>query len=448
MQALRFANHPDANRLAENLDTHYRNANIRFSISDRLLNHVLPEIPSRSVPVRTTLLGSRVTGVSQIESDLRVRLLPSPNSWELKLETMGQVATRSVGRRGPAAVKTSSVNPFAASAPISVQPTDVEMGRVAVDVGGRAKLRGVETRYDSWPLIGALVRNIAENEYFDQASLSDRIARNRIRSQVAGQIDETLQTQIRSASARFSKTVLGPLTRLQLEPSVIDMQSTNDRLIARYRTAGDWQLAAMTPRPRALADNLFSVQIHQSALNNTLEQLVPQDRMLPINEVLRECLDVLGAGEVAIPEDIPADASVQFARHRPITVEIEDGKVWVTMRIIRFNRGSRLRLTNFIVRAAYVPAIDGLNAALVRDGHLSISGPGMSIRQRLPARAVFNKVLSPNRPIQLTSGELLQDHCPENCQITQFELRDGWIGVAVGRLAPHGRIAGRPAGIR
>ena len=448
MQALRFAEHDGAKRLADNVDTYYRNANVRFSITDDLLDLLLPAIPVRTVPVRTTMLGSRVTGVSRIESELGIDLKPSVGSWEIDLQTNGSVSTRSIGRRGPAAVRTSSNNPFSASTPISIKPSDVDLGSVAVSVGGRSRLRSINTRYDDWPLIGSLVRSFAETEYFEKASLSNRIARNRIRSEVGDEISVIVREKVDQSTKRFSESIFGPLTRLQLEPQVVDMQSTEDRLIARYRMAGDWQLAAMTPRPRALADSLLSVQIHQSAINNTLEQLVPQNEVLPLRDVLAQCFELLGMQNQNVPEDIPADVRIQFAKHRPITVEIEDGKVWITMRVIRLENDDRLHLRNFIVRATYVPEIEGLNAALVRDGHLSISGPGMSMRTRLPVRAIFNKVLSHSRPLELNGNTPLSERVSEDTKITQFELRDGWIGMSIGHMAESQSVAGRPRGIR
>ncbi|MCC9601797.1 hypothetical protein LOC67_14650 [Stieleria sp. JC731] len=448
MQALRYARHESIQRLADNINLYYRNANVRFSISDEMLNQLLPEIPSRNVPVRTTMLGSRVTGVSTIESQLGLSIRPAFGSWNIDLHTNGSVATRSVGMRGPAAVRTSSNNPFSASTPISIQPSNIELGAVDVSVGGTSRLRGINTDYDGWPLVGSLVRTFAEMEYMEKESLSNRIARQRIQNQIGDEITESVREKIDQSSDRFSESIFGPLTRLQLKPQVVDMQSTDNRLIARYRMAGDWQLAAMTPRPRALSDSLMSLQIHQSALNNTLEQLVPQNEVMPIRNVLAQCFDLLGMQDKTVPDDIPEDIQIQFAKHRPITVEIEDGKVWITMRIIRLEDSERLRLRNFIVRATYVPQVDGLNASLVREGHLSISGPGMSMRTRLPVRAVFNKVLAHSRPLELTKASLLQDRVSEDTKITQFELRDGWIGMSIGHMQEQQSVAGRPRGIR
>jgi hypothetical protein len=69
----------------------------------------------------------------------------------------------------------------------------------------------------------------------------------------------------------------------------------------------------------------------------------------------------------------------------------------------------------------------------------------MSMRQRLPVRAIFNKVLSPSRKVTLTSAALLEQRVPDNTQITQFELRDGWVGIAIGKQDANETVAGQSA---
>ena len=101
------------------------------------------------------------------------------------------------------------------------------------------------------------------------------------------------------------------------------------------------------------------------------------------------------------------------------------------MRIVRLRRTESVDLTQFIVRAAYKPQVDGLKASLVRDGHLRISGPRMSMRERLPARTIFNKVLSSNREIPITHPRLLEHPAVEGLAVSQLELRSGWLALAI-----------------
>lgn len=430
VQTLRFADNPYAVEIADALSAYYRNANVRMAISQDILNRMLPTIDPKSVPVNTTVLGNRVRGTSQISSQLGITLIPSPDRWTLNLQTVGNVATRSTGFSGPVSVRTSGNSKFVAATPIVISDSGVTVGNLDVNVNSHSRLSGIQTDYDRWPLVGSLVRSIAEDRYQEVKPLSNRITDRKIKQEVASEIKTKLDDQVDSATDQLTTMVLGPLGRLKLDPQVIDMQTTEDRLLARYRLAGDWQLAAFTPRPRAPRSSLMSVQVHQSAINNTLEQLVPRDKPMAIANVITNAMTMFGR-DVTLPEDLPSDVTIQFARTRPITVEIEDGKLWVTMRIVRLSNGKAIDLTQFIVRAAYSPVVDGLNASLVRDGHLRISGPGMSMRERLPVRAIFNKVLDSDRPLPMTLPMLAEHPAMADLAVSQLELRGGWIGIAL-----------------
>ena len=420
----------DAVRVADAIDTYYRNANVRMAVSESFLNRLLPKVEPRTVPVRTQIMGSRVRGVSQITSNLEVRLLPSNSDWKIDFRTFGHIQTQSVGTSGPVSVRTSGSNSFAAQTPIEVSPTGVHRGDVQVEVKGRTRLRGIRSDYDRLPIIGSLVRSFANSKFESIRPQSNRIVAQQVRSQVSRELNTSLDTRTQKASSKLSSLVLGPLEQLDLDPHVVDMQTTSDRVVARYRLAGNTQLAAFTPRPQAPVSSLMSVQIHQSAINNTLERLIPRDDLMPIEETVDQAASVFGQ-EVVLEEALPENVMLQFAKTRPVTVEIEDGKMWLTLRIVRLSRGERLNLTNFIVRAAYRPEVNGLRARLIRDGHLRISGPGMSMRQRLPLRTIFNKVLSPDRSFPLTLPTLVENPSATGLAISQLELRSGWIGLAI-----------------
>ena len=430
-QTLRFANSPAAVKVADGINTHYRNANVRFAITERFIERMIPAIEPSRVPVKTRMMGARVTGVSQINSKFDIDLKPANDRWVLKLKANGRVETDSVGKQGVVSVRTAASAKFDASSHIEVTKRGLYVGDADAKVRSSTRLRGVETAYDGWPLVGPLVRSIAEERYRDMAPQANRLANREARARIESEMDARIENRVDETAVALSEMVLGPLGRLQLDPCVTDMQTTEQRLLARYRVAGDWQLGAFTPRPRALSDSLMSVQLHQSALNNTLEQLIPSEQAIGIRDLISKSFGTFGKADVDIPEDIPADVTVQFARTRPITVEIEDGMLWLTLRILRLRRNSGIDLTQFIVRAGYRPEIDGMNARLVRDGHLRISGPRMAMRERLPVRAIFNKVFAASREIPLTVPRLVENPATNGLVVSQLELRDGWLAMAI-----------------
>ena len=430
-QSLRFASSPAAVKIADEINTHYRNANVRVAVSERFMERMIPAIGPTRKAVNTQMMGARVSGVSQIQSDFDIDLEPASDRWLLALKANGRVETDSVGRQGVVSVRTAASAKFDAASHIEVTKRGLYLGDAEAMVKGSTRLRGVETAYDGWPLVGTLVRSIAEERFRGMAPQANRIANREARVQIESEMDAQIETRVDEAAGALTEMVLGPLGRLQLDPCVTDMQTTEHRLLARYRVAGDWQLGAFTPRPRALSDSLMSVQLHQSALNNTLEQLIPSDQTIGIRDLIRRSVGAFGNTDVDIPSDIPADVSVQFARTRPITVEIEDGMLWLTLRVLRLRRDEGIDLTQFIVRVGYRPEIDGLNARLVRDGHLRISGPRMAIRERLPVRAIFNKVFATSREIPLTVPRLIENPATDGLVVSQLELRDGWLAMAI-----------------
>ncbi len=430
-QTLRFSESVEAARVAKAIDVTYRNANVRTAISSEMLNRFLPTVPTRTEPIQATILGNSVRGVSTVRSDLNLQLIPSPHAWQLSLGTFGDVQTQSRGGQSGVTVLSSGHNNFNARTPVTIRPNGYQIGQTEVSVTGDQRLRGIRSSYDGWPLIGSLVHGIAESRFEDALPVAERISNERIRGEVTAELQTQLTQKTRGAETQLSDLVLGPLGRLNLDPKVIDLETTPQRLVARYRLAGDWQLASHTPRPRAWSDSLVSVQIHQSALNNTLERLLPTGHAKSIQQFYADTVELFGQDAKPLPDDVPGDAMIEFASTRPITVEMVDGKVWITLRVVRLAEPEGSALTRFIVRAGYAPKVNGLDAHLVRDGHLSISGPGMTMGQRIAVRALFNKILSEQRPIPLTGPRIIRHPAMQGLAISQLELRDGWLALAI-----------------
>ena len=430
VQTLRYAEKPQAVAVAHSINTNYRNANVRLAISEPMLRRMLPAVQPQTLPVRASLLGNQIRGTSRVKSDLQLSLRPSPDSWTVELQTLGNAHTHTISRNGPVAVRTSGDAVFHAATSIAITPRGIHLSSPAVRASGDSQLLGIESRYDAWPLIGPLVRGIAQNRFEDLKPAAARMASRQVRQKVGREIDQRVSEQMDRASEQFGSIVLAPLQQLHLDPTVVAMRTTDDQLLARYRVAGDWQLAAFTPRPREPEESLMSVQVHQSALNNTIEQLIPHGETQSIGALVRNVAGLFGGDGAALPDDLPEDVSIQFAPTRPITVEIDEGRVRVTVRVMQLTRDS-MELSRFIVQAVYRPEVNGLNASLVRDGHLRVSGPSMSMRERIPVRAIFNKVFSTTRPLPLMLPRLAQHPGAQDLVVNQLELRDGWLGLAV-----------------
>lgn len=434
-QSLRFASSADAAQLATALDHQYRNANIRVAVSGQWINRLIPDIDARVETIRQRMLGADVRGHSHIESAVNVELVPSGDRWRLNLQAEGHVHSDTASRNGPVSIRSGSLARFHSTTPLQLTRHHAGATNTQVSVDSQMRVRGIDTDYDGVPLLRELIREIAWNRYQSLAPTAKRIQHYQIAGSVGSEIDERVRDQLDEASAKFARHVTGPLHQLGLRPTVIDMQTTEDRLLARYRVGGPWQLAAFTPRPRAYSNSLLSIQLHQSVFNNTLEAVLPADRSTTISQLSQQVGEHFGIESWLEPDEevdeVAQDATVYFVSNRPVSIEMKDDRVWVTLRINRLHHPGSVDLRRFIVRVAYRAEVDGAEARLVRDGHLRISGPGMSLRDRLPIRAVFNKVFSSSRSLPLVPPRLARLPAMQGLRVSQLELRDGWIALAL-----------------
>ena len=123
-------------------------------------------------------------------------------------------------------------------------------------------------------------------------------------------------------------------------------------------------------------------------------------------------------------------------------VRCADGRVRVVLSIDEVSRRGNL-YRNFKVRVVYRPDTSGLTAQLVRDGIIELEGKRLGTKSQVVLRGVFAKLFPRNRPVPLTHSLAGYGKQLAGCQMTQFDVEDGWIGLALGpqRTTSKDRVA-------
>jgi hypothetical protein len=427
MQSLRFSEHEEQAAVSHAIGQHFRNANLRIAVSEDFINRMMPKNKVINKPVRQTILGADTRGASQIETNLRVDLKPDPSAWNISLSLDGDINSSTKSSRQGATFYNSSIASVNAIRDIKLSIHGMQMNGEPATVQSSDSLRNFSTDWDSLPILGDMIRHFAHEEFLQARPMAKRIMQRTIAKQTDEEFDSQLRTKVASAQEQFEKRLIGPLQSLDLHPMVVDMQTTETRLIVRYRVASADQLAANTPRPVAPADSQLSLQVHQTAFNNLTGQVVTGDRNWTMQELSDKISDLLQQPRKPLAKEAPTDVTVRFADSRPITVEFEDNRLWLTLRIAEMEQPGRIQLKNFTVRTSYLPSVNGLNAELTRDGAISIDAK----RDRLAIRAVFSQVFANRSSIPMVSSELLNDPRASGLAVSQLELRDGWLAIAV-----------------
>ncbi|MFO1066525.1 MAG: hypothetical protein U0892_21915 [Pirellulales bacterium] len=443
VETLRVSPYPQHRMTADAINDHYRNANIRLAVSGKLIDRLLPQDTVEARPVRQRILGADTRGNSQVHTQLGVKLIPDNSAWHLELGMIGDMKSATQSSKGPAVFNSTSTAKINSARTIRMDLNGMKVTADPTLVDTRQHLQSMSTDLDPLPIVGDFFRYVVREQFEQQRGVAQRVAKRIIANETDQEIDRQLSEQIKAGEKQIKSTFVGPLERLGLDPIVVQMATTEDRMIVRYRVAGDGQMAAHTARPRAPSDSLLSLQVHQSAVNNAIGQLGLSDRTWTLPELCGKLATAFDQQPWELPSDVTQDIQIRFAPTRPITVELNNGKLELTLRIAELRiedkeRAKTMHFERFIIRTTYVPVAEGMHASLVRDGVVSIDGPRLGASSRIPLRAIFGKIFAARSTIRLINDKWEQDPRAQGLAVSQIEVADGWLGLAVSESeSPH-----------
>ncbi len=444
LRSLRWAP-PEARPAAlRRLETHYRNANVRVAMREELINRLVPQPGRIDAPVRDTVVNVPVRGNSSTFTELTVKLVPDARRIRLGLEALGSVDSNTVSSSGPATFRNRGHSTFLVRKLFVLGDEGLLVWPAIAEADNDYNyLLSLETDFDGVPLVGSLVRTIAQNQHDEVRTLARRQTEEKVAVRALHQLDTEVENRLIAATQKLKDNQGATLSRMGLELVPVAMQTSDERIVARARLASRVQLGAHTPRPRAPSDSWFSLQIHQSALNNGLEQLDLEGRTFELAELFVWVAEKLGRPELAQQEDLPEDVRVTFADHDALRLRCDAGRVEVTFALAELaHEGSRWH--DFRVRTSYTAEVDGLSPRFTRTDTIRLDGRSLRGKIEFKLRAIFSKVLSKNRDVLLLSEAITSDPRFKDLQVTQLEVADGWIGLAYSPRRKPSNMARRP----
>ncbi len=417
--------------LAETIDTHFRNANLRLSISDELLNLLLPETPDVHEPVNENILGANVRGQSRIANRLRIKLLPDASQIKMRLESNGQVDSSTQASRSGFVVENLGTARFQAFKQVVINRHGILTDRPQASSNSNNHIVGMRSNFDGMPIVGWIARRVAQQQIDAQSGQAESIVKHRLESTVKQRFDSEIENQLDELQQSMSQGLIQPLVALDLEPTPLELRTTDDRVVMRYRLAGIDQMAADSARPRGLQASLFSMQIHESGLNNLLNRIELNGNQFTASELSRHLSEVFGTEEIAPNEALDVDATLEFAPFDPIRISLRHDDIRIELNLRKFQIGKGKVYKNIRVTARYVPTIEGGRLLLVQDETgISLESKYLEFRDQLAVRPVFNSLFKLSYEVDLVPKHL-SAKAAYPLTISQFEVTGGWLGMSI-----------------
>lgn len=433
---MKWSADPRLQALADDLNRHYRNANMRVAFSSELMNRMIPPQEVRKAPVRSRIVGTDVTGRSETETQVHVRLIPDPSVWRIGLEAAGNVNSNTVSETWPARLRNRSTMEYEARKLIMINRFGLHAWPAEAQAQGRTSLVGIDSGLSSVPILGTIVENVAREQHQQNRGQAVAQVKNRVSQEARERMDAETEPKLASFESRFREFVLEPMNRFSIVAEPVDMSTTKDRVQARLRLATEQHLGAHTPRPSAPSDSLASFQLHESAFNNSLRGLELDGKRLTVPDLHQALAEKIHRrGEVA-PADLPRGAKVEFAKHDAVRIICHGDRIELILNIVELRNG-RDSIRGVGVHAFFRPVVDGLELKLVRDGSLQFSGAHLRTGPRMVLHSVFGKLLPKDQELPVLAANLNDDPRFVGLMVTQLVIDDGWVAVSIGPARPH-----------
>lgn len=441
LQRLAFSPFGEHQTLARRVDELYRNCNLRVAVSREMINRFLPEQTPKEAAVRDVVLGVPVRGRSTTTNELAIKLLPSSERLRLELSATGFVQSTTVSQRGSIAFNSRSESNYTARKVLEFGARGLDSQPAEAEADTNSRLRNVQSDYDDVPILGSIVQDYAIDGYRQRRDEARREVQAKVAAQAREKLDRLAEDGFGKVHKRFVDQVMTPLDRLDLTPSYTESRTDEVRFTLRTRLAGGDQLAANTPRPRALSNSLLSAQVHESAANNILDHLGLAGKRFTADELRRHLVRQFNLGQPIEPGSAD-DYAVTFGQSDPLRVRFRDGRLELSLDIALLESGSR-SWQNFTVFVNYKPVALGRGVELVRDGTIGLEGERLGMQSQFVLRGTFGRIFSEDRRVTWLADWLGQDKRLAGLAITQCSIEDGWLGLCIGPQRTGGALAAK-----
>jgi hypothetical protein len=202
---------------------------------------------------------------------------------------------------------------------------------------------------------------------------------------------------------------------------------SDGRLNARLRVAAEHQLAGHTPRPRALAGGLASLQVHESLLNNVLEQLHLDGRTMTAGDLVNHVNRMLNV-VVQCNAEKADKVSFTFADRNALRVRLADDRMLLTVSLAKMEAGDR-QWTDFQILVPYTFKPHGATVRLTQMAEPSLLGR-LSNRSQIIIQGILTNFFDSEAKYDLLAT-VFDTRRFGDAHVGQIVIADGWLGLSL-----------------
>lgn len=258
----------DSPQLVSAIESQINRPNLFVRVSENLVNRTAQRPVSNQQPVVDCILGTSIRGTANTFGTVTFDALPSDQQIVMNAVFTGQTASRTVGYQKPVKIYSTGTTTFRSTKQLLFSDEAFFVTPATADALTRTRINSI--RKTGGKFGRRLVEKIAWKRAGESKSQAERIAASHAEVKIEKGLDEQVFPAMFNGRKMYLAKVITPLLRRDLVPGYLRMHSTDHDLRIDATIARSTQLGSATsPEPLQLGHD-FSVQIHDSAVNNYL----------------------------------------------------------------------------------------------------------------------------------------------------------------------------------
>ena len=229
LEPLKWSASDSQRQLADILDMHYRNANIRVAISADLINRLTPDPAPATGKVNDTILNAKVSGSSQTKSELLVKLVPDPARLHVWVGAQGSIDSMTQSVRGPATFNSRGEATFAVLKPIILDRQGYTSEQAQAKADSHTQLLGVETSLDGKRMLGSIARRYATTKEEALRGEAEHEVDQKIAAEAEQHLNSEVEERLAKVQAAVREQLIEPLDKLDLDPTPVWLATSEQR---------------------------------------------------------------------------------------------------------------------------------------------------------------------------------------------------------------------------
>ena len=426
------------------VNDNYFNHNLHFVVSEELLSRLISDYRTESGCIAECILGAWVTGSQNTNVDLRADIKPSSDRAMFDLNVAGNVQSSTVAQKSPATVWSQGNNYFWMNKSVQFDGRHITSTAAGFSVNTSSRVTGFSTKYDGIPIVRRIVRGIASQEIADSKPQSEALTAQKIRQAALPRFESETNTQFSTGNDTLNK-MYASLARKDVSPDSISARSSNTHMALSSRTIGTSRLGGSVQPPSALIAKGAAVQLHESALNNSIDALGLQGRTILEKDLTRElevALTELFQREIKLtkkddPQPAPAEGepepptSFVFSSSDPIRVHFNNNQITVVMRAGVLQEGKD-PIPEQIITIPIAMSLQG-GKVVLEPGTIGVASKEETDRlkqitranqiRRILGRRVIRRELDATIDLQAAGDKTLP------VTVSMIQLIDGWLSA-------------------